>query len=133
MSRRRREAEPDPEVPLAPLIDMVFTILIFLLVSATFAPRGGIPLDLPSAEASAEAEGEFVVTIDAALDLATPAGRTSLAELPELVRAAFASGGPRRVVVAADRDVPAGLVVDVYDAAYAGGAERVVLATERPR
>ncbi len=131
--RRRRDAEPGPEVPLAPLIDMVFTILIFLLVSATFAPRGGIVVDLPSSVSGSAEEGEFVVVVDATLDLSANGAPTSLAELPLLVREALQSGGPRRVLIEADRGVPAGVLVDVYDAAFSGGAERVVLATERAR
>lgn len=131
--RRRREVDPAPEVPLAPLIDMVFTILIFLLVSATFAPRGGVALELPTSASGSDEEGEFIVVVDATLDLSANGAPTSLAELPALVRDALGAGGSRHVLIEADRGVPAGLLVDVYDAAYAGGAERVVLATERAR
>ena len=130
--RRRREADAAPDVPLAPLIDMVFTILIFLLVSASFSRATGLPLELPSSATAGPEEAEFAISIDARLDLAAGGEPTSLAALPDAVRAGLA-GGASTVVVAADRGVPAGLLVDVYDAAARGGATRVVLATEPPR
>jgi len=125
--RRRRDAAAAPEVPLAPLIDMVFTVLVFLVVSASFTKTSGLALELPESAGGADAAGEFEVTIDAALDLAAGGVPTSLAALPGAVRDGLA--GRATVVVAADRSVPAGLLVDVYGAAAAGGATRVVLAT----
>jgi biopolymer transport protein ExbD len=135
VSRRRRGSreEPTPEVPLAPLIDMVFTILIFLLVSASFSKSTGLPLDLPSSAAAAPTEGEVTVSIGASLDLEADGAPISLGALPSAVRSGLSRAGGSTVVVAADRGVPAGLLVDVYDAALRGGAARVVLATEARR
>jgi len=128
--RSRRGADgAAPEVPLAPLIDMVFTILIFLLVTASFSKTAGLPLELPNGGREAESEAELAVSIDARLDLYVGDAPISLGALPRAVREARA----RDVVLRADRSAPAGLLADVYAALLDGGAERVVLATEAPR
>jgi biopolymer transport protein ExbD len=130
-SRRRRSDDAAPEVPLAPLIDMVFTILIFLLVSASFSRARGLPLDAPTSDAATRIDDDgFDVVVDANLALAADGRATTLDDLPERVRA---SGRSRLVVLTVDRSTPAGIVTDVYDAVLRGGADRVVLATEPRR
>lgn len=66
MNLRPRRSE-DPEVNLTPLIDVVFLLLVFFMVSTTFVREGELDIVLPEAdiEAMPEQERALEVTVDA--------------------------------------------------------------------
>lgn len=67
MNLRRHRTEP-PRIDITPLIDVVFLMLIFFMVSTTFDKQTQLKVDLPSAESVAEKEDRkdvIEITIDA--------------------------------------------------------------------
>jgi biopolymer transport protein ExbD len=67
MNLRPRKAEP-PRVDITPLIDVVFLMLIFFMVSTTFDKQTQLKVDLPEAgttETAAEPDNKIDITIDA--------------------------------------------------------------------
>ena len=64
MNRRRRQAE-EAGVDISPLIDMVFILLIFFMVTTTFVKDAQVELDRPSASSAKPASTKAIrVTID---------------------------------------------------------------------
>ena len=115
------------------LIDVVFLLLLFFVVTSTFLERPGLDLSLPAASPSEVARRDEV-TIELGADGGTwldgrPVARDALER--EIGTALAASGG-ERVVLEADERVPHGRVVAAMDAARRAGATGLVVAT-RPR
>ena len=135
--RLRRAGGEDVQVHLTPLIDVVFLLLIFFMVSTTFERESELHLQLPEADAErAERNQEAVeVTIDAAsrvrlngrpLADARVAGiRAALADL-----AGVAPTSP--LVIRADANTPYQMVVTVMDAARQAGFVNLSLPVRRP-
>ena len=65
MNLRPQRPEP-PDINLAPLIDVVFLLLIFFMVTTTFRDEVGIKIQLPESAGEAAAESQpLILTIDA--------------------------------------------------------------------
>jgi len=117
-------------VDLSPLIDVVFLLVIFLLVSTRFVDDGGLDLALPGSKSRSEAVVEnLTLYIDKAgivyLD-DTPQER---AGLESAVRTRLEDFENKMVVLRVDKNVPHGQVVDVMDAAKTAGASGLTFAT----
>ena len=127
------EEREEPEINLTSLIDVVFLLLIFFMVSTTFERQSLLSLELPEAS-TAETEAlpsvvELTVTADGRLfigdsQLADDRRATVQAALVER----FRETPDATVVVRADGEAPHRLVVRVLDAAAAEGIERVTIA-----
>ncbi len=125
--RRRREAV---EVNLTPLIDVVFLLLIFFMVSTTFETRQALELELPESVTGVAAEASPVTVV------VTPDGEYRLGErtlAPAELAAALADEAPRAreqgLVVEADARAAHADVVRVLDRAGALDIRRVRIAT----
>jgi len=126
-SRRHRR---EPSINLAPLVDIVFLLVIFFMVTSTFiTPETGLPVDLPQAvSGEARPAGAPVVTV-AADGTAYWQGK-SLAddELLGKLRSVLAKDPVGTVILRADRKTPHGRVVQVLDIIRRAGAKRVAIA-----
>lgn len=136
--RLQEEDREEPEINLTSLIDVVFLLLIFFMVSTTFDRQAVIRLDLPEAS-TAERDVipdviEIVITSEGQIfvddGLVTEIRRTTVqAALAERLR--LSPDAP--VVVRADADAAHRLVVMVLDAAAAEGVRRVGIAAVEER
>ena len=126
-----------PEITLTPLIDVVFLLLIFFMVSTTFERRSELSIVLP--EASAEADAREDAVIDVVLDAggSVYVGGKALNETrADAVRRALADaakglGQAPQVVVSADARTPHQSVITVLDAARQAGLYRLTFAAQR--
>ncbi len=134
--RPRKEDEVD--LNLTPLIDVVFLLLIFFMVSTTFVKESEIKLDLPEASTSIapDEEDAIKISIDAR-------GRYFINEIPlvnsqaETIEKAIkeAAGNNKKplIVVNADKQTTHQAVVSVLDAARRLNFLRITFATERKK
>lgn len=115
------------------LIDVVFLLLIFFVVTSTFLEQPGLDLTLPEA-GSAEPAAREDVTLGVASDGTIYLGGEPIerATLRDAIEGALEQGSSDRVVLQADARVSHGLVVEVMDAARLAGARGLVVATEPP-
>jgi biopolymer transport protein ExbD len=131
-SVRSREQATEARVELAPLVDIMFNLLVFFLVSATFVRETGISVTRPQAVVSQSLEPSSMrVSITSTGEIYTEGLRVSLDELRSKVSSFVAREKKKSVVVVPDVDVPAGRLVEVMDAAKLAGATDVALATIR--
>ena len=131
--RRSHASEEDGQagVNLTPMLDMAFILLIFFIVTASFTREQGLPLERPSA-ASAEPLDKAPVVVSLGRDGASRVGDrpVPMALLRQaLARAGRDGGVAERVVIVADRRVPAGRLVQAMDAARLAGVGNVGIAT----
>ena len=129
----RRGGREEPDVNLTPLIDVVFLLLIFFMVTTTFVKEASLEIVLP--EASAEADSGKRVPVEIAIDAQ---GRyfinqrevvnTTLDTL--VVALKKAKLDPELgIVVRADARTPHSAVVKAMDAAGQAGISRISIAT----
>ncbi len=133
--RRRRE---DSGVDLTPLIDVVFLLLIFFMVSTTFIRETQLKSDLPEASGELQEIEEDIVeiTVDKLCDYAVNDRLLVNNELATLLRAleeVLASQKPDvRVIITADANAAHQAVVRAMDAAGKVGLSRISITTKQP-
>lgn len=132
MIKRRHRPRSTVQMPLTSLIDIVFLLLIYFLLTTNFMVDEGIKVQLPEARASAP-QTEEVITVYVDRDGRAFLGNHefSHAELFDQLKARLATKNNKLVVIKADRDVVLNGAVKVMDLAKAAGAERLSLATEK--
>lgn len=126
-----RPARKHQEVDMAPLIDMVFILLIFFAVSTTFTKDMQLELQRPSAKSAGPASSKAVrVYVDRGRHVFVDEQPVKPWMLQSRVRDLLAAGSSKKALVVADRLVPAELLVEVVDQCRLGGAAEVGVATE---
>ena len=132
MRRRRRNYDQDEsEVNLTPMLDVVFIMLIFFIVTASFVKESGIDISRPSAATAVRKErGNILIAITAKnaiwIDRREVDPRALRANI-ERLRAENPQGA---VIIQADRDSKNGLLVQVMDAARLAGVTNVSIAAD---
>jgi biopolymer transport protein ExbD len=137
MNLRQRRREDEPTVNLTPLIDVVFILLIFFMVSTTFQRESEIKIELPEASADAiEERKEFLeIVIDADGHYFIDEQQVVNTELETLKIAIQKFLGEQTeipVVIRADRRSPYESVVRAMDATAQLGLIHMALATNQP-
>jgi len=129
ISRARRAPAP---VDITPLIDIIFQLVLFFMVSTTFVAAPGIHVDLPRSSAEVILRDRQDVNL-----WVTSEGSVYLEDHPvtwEALTAALVSAATRNsetlVIVKGDKAVDYGRVVAVMDLARASGLTRLAIATE---
>lgn len=118
-------------VDLSPLIDVVFLLLIFFMVSTRFKDDHGLDLNLPQSESQQETVSEnLVIFVDQAGVIHLEENQVPLAELKQTLETKLAAADEKMVVLKVDKQVSHGLVVSVMDAAKTAGAEGITFAAE---
>ena len=127
----KRRLKPTATVELVPMIDVVFQLVVFFMVSSTFILTPGISLTLPESSTSEPvAMGKLVVTVVSDEEIYLNKERYSLEEIgPALdrLKAKKEENAIRTVVLEADRSVSYSLMVKTLDALRRGGFEGVNL------
>jgi biopolymer transport protein ExbD len=112
--------EDEPEVSMSPLIDCVFLLLIFFLVSSmTKVKNKDIPVNLPASEAAIKLkpdDKQAIVGIDRDGNLYWDGRPCTTNFLLEQLRATCISNPDRRIRIDMDRDTHFGRFVEVMDA-----------------
>ncbi|MBW1923114.1 MAG: biopolymer transporter ExbD [Deltaproteobacteria bacterium] len=120
------------QVPLTALIDIVFLLLIYFLLTTNFLVDEGIRIRLPHAEAvAAQKEKEITIYVDRKGRAYLGSRRVAMEDLFSLLKEKIGGRRDLLVVIRADRDVVLDRAVRVMDTAKAAGAARLCLATER--
>jgi len=122
------------KIPLTSLIDIVFLLLIYFLLTTNFMVDEGIKIKLPQAKASAsQTEEEITVCVDREGRTFLRDQEISLGDLFKKLKEMIGGQEDRLVVVRADRAVILNKAVKVMDVAKAAGAGRLCLATENEK
>lgn len=117
-------------INITSLIDVMFILLIFVMVTSTFLEQPGIKLELPKVKSvEIEQVENLVIYIDEKQELFLNDHQSTLRDLKERLQDAIKGNPNPTLVLRADRTVPHGLVVKVMDIAKQSGIKRLVVAT----
>jgi len=124
----RRRSGRSATIEMAPLIDMVFILLIFYIVSTSFVQDAGVTVNRPHSDSARPVTSRYVPVAITKAGSVHVGGRFVTPEDREAVRSALAEADVKRVVIQADREVPTGLLLKVLDTCKAAGALTVDVA-----
>ena len=126
-SFQRAEARID----LTPLVDVIFLLLIFFMVSTTFKTDEGMELRLPQTKSSDTLEAKETISVQISADgsVSFKGQQMEAADLEQAAKAALATDTEGLVVIEADRGAKHGSVVVVMDALRRAGARGLTVAT----
>ncbi len=131
MRRRRNRRDEDDEVNLTPMLDVVFIMLIFFIVTASFVKEAGIDITRPpAATAERKERGNILVAITENDQIWIDRRQVDPRALRANIERLFAENPQGSVVIQADKDSKNGLLVQVMDAARLAGVSSVSLAAE---
>jgi biopolymer transport protein ExbD len=131
MRRFRRRRGESQDIDISPLIDMVFILLIFFMVSTTFVKDMKLELERPSAQAATRASTKALrVFVDADSNIYVDGLAVKPWMLQSRVRELTAGSTQQAVLVVVDRRVPSERLIEVVDQCRLAGAD-VAVATEQ--
>lgn len=120
-------------VEMAPLIDMVFILLIFFMVTTSFIRESGVKVDRPQSQFTEKLQSTFLpVGIDAEGGVHV-AGQIVPPDSVRGIRDALEAAGQQRVLVQADKRVTTELLLKVLDTCKLAGATQVDVAAVEGR
>jgi biopolymer transport protein ExbD len=127
--RVRRASEEESEINITPMLDVVFILLIFFIVTASFVKEAGLDLSKPSKATKVVSDkASILVRIDDQNQVWVGDRLTDPRAVRANIERLFAQSPEAGVVIQAFEDSRNGLLVDVMDAARLAGVSNVSLA-----
>ena len=131
MRYRQRKTE-EAGVDISPLIDMVFILLIFFMVTTTFVKDMKLELNRPSASTATMASTKSIrIFIDKFGDVYVDDQPVRIYVLQSKLRDMLRTTTDKSLLVVTDENVPAKTVIDVVDQCKLAGAKDVGVATNK--
>ena len=133
MSRRRNRggSDEESEVNLTPMLDVVFIMLIFFIVTASFVKESGIDVNRPDAQtAEMKAQGNILIAISSSGQIWIDKRQVDPRAVRANIERLYAENPQGSVVIQADKESKNGLLVTVMDAARQAGVFNVSIAAQ---
>lgn len=120
------------EINISPLIDIVFILLIFFIVTTVFLEETGITVDKPTAASSQQLEKQsIIIAITAEGQIYHAGQQLSLEGLRTILQRKIRNNPDSPVIIRQDGNGRHSRLVAVMDTATQAGAEKISLATEK--
>jgi biopolymer transport protein ExbD len=129
-SRKRRDAVA--EINMTPLIDMVFILLIFFIVTTSFVKETGVDVSRPSAKTAVKKElANILISITPNDEVWMDKRRIDRRAVRANVERMHAENPEGSVIILADKEAKTGLLIEVMDQARLAGVANVSIAAEQ--
>ena len=131
MAIRRPREEDDTEINITPMLDIVFIMLIFFIVTTSFVKEPGINPQRPMAEtASEKTRGNVLIAISQTGQIWMDKRSVELTQVRTLVENALAENPESSAVIIADQQADSGILIDLMDQIRLGGIVNISIAAE---
>ncbi|MDR3163437.1 MAG: biopolymer transporter ExbD [Helicobacteraceae bacterium] len=129
---RRRRDDGEAVVDMTPMLDIVFIMLIFFIVTASFVKESGISVNSPSAATTeTQDKGNIMIAINEAGEIWIDGRMTDIRALKANVTRLKALNPEGAVIIQADASAKVHLLVEAMDQARQAGVENVSIAARR--
>jgi len=133
ITSNRRNKQTSPELNMAPLIDMVFILLIFFLVTTSFVKETGIDIHRPTASSAVEkTKATILIAVDSQNHIFMDHRQIDIRAVRANTARALAENPDSAIVVVADTESSTGVAIRVMDGCRMAGAANVSLAASLP-
>jgi len=128
----RRQSGAIAEVNMTPLIDMVFILLIFFIVTTSFVKETGVDVSRPSAKTAVKKEhANILISISPNGEVWMDKRQIDRRAVRANVERMHAENPEGAVIILADKEAKTGLLIEVMDQARLAGVSNVSIAAER--
>ena len=130
----RKAGKKGIELNIAPLIDMVFILLIFFLVTTSFVKETGVDINRPSAATAVSKEkANILIAVTEDDRIFMDKREIDIRAVRANVERALAENPEGSVIIVADRESRTGIAIKVMDGCKLAGAKNISLAAGLPR
>jgi len=131
--RRKSRENDEAEINITPMLDIVFIMLIFFIVTTSFTKETGASIVKPIAEQAVSLRnGTILIGIRSNDDIWMRKRQIELREVRQMVEQAIAENPKGSVVIVADRASRIGTVTKVMDQVKLAGVEGIAISAENP-
>ena len=131
MRRRHSRQEEDTAIDMTPMLDIVFIMLIFFIVTATFVKESGIDVTRPDAETAVkQSRVGILIAIRDNNEVWINRRQVDLAAVRANVERLHAENPQGGAVIQADKDAQTGTVVEIMDQVRLAGVGSISIAAE---
>jgi biopolymer transport protein ExbD len=131
MAKRHATQQEETEINITPMLDVVFIMLIFFIVTTSFIKETGIDPNRPEAEtASQQQRGNILIAINEVGEIWMNKGKIEMTQVRQLVEQAKNESPEASVVIIADEKSATGILIDLMDQIRAGGVSNVSVAAD---
>ncbi|KIM11728.1 MAG: biopolymer transporter ExbD [Sulfurovum sp. FS08-3] len=130
--RLRSKKESVDNIDLSPLIDMVFILLIFFMVTTTFVKDMKLDINRPAASSASRSDTKVVrVYIDSSSEIYIDNQPVKLWAIQSKVRDLLRTTTDKSVLVVTDTNIPVDVLINVVDECRMSGAKDVAVSTTK--
>lgn len=131
--RRHNPPPEDTGIDLAPMLDFVMNLLIFFIIAAAFVQESGIRVNKPAAKTAQQEENSSIfIAVSADNEIWMNRERVDIRRVRTEIERARRDKPQAAVVIQADQDSRAGLMVEIMDMARLAGVPDVSIAATPP-
>ena len=131
MALRRFRDEDETEINITPMLDIVFIMLIFFIVTTSFVKEPGIDPQRPPAQTAQEqSRANVLIAISSTGEIWMDKRAVELAEVRVMVEAILSENPESSAVIIADEEADSGILIDLMDQIQLGGIGIISIAAE---
>ncbi len=131
MARKRIREDEDAAIDMTPMLDIVFIMLIFFIVTTSFVKEAGIDVNKPDAsQATKKPSANIFIAIRANGEVWMDKRMVDVERVGANIERLLAEQPTDMVVIQADKDARHGVVVQVMDQIKEAGIEKISIAAE---
>jgi len=132
-ARRHIPAQEETELDMTPMLDIVFIMLIFFIVTTSFVKESGVTVNTPqAATASQQKNTNIFIAIAASGDVWIDRRPVDLRAVRTIVARLHADNPEGSVIIQADADAATGTLVEIMDQVRLAGVEAIAIAADQP-
>jgi len=118
-------------INITSLIDVLFLLLIFFMVSSTFLEQPGIKLELPYAQSAVVAEQkDYILFVEKSGGMFLNEAEVAMENLGTILTEALPNMNEGALILKADQDVSHGIVVRIMDISKQSGVKKLIIGTK---
>jgi biopolymer transport protein ExbD len=130
--RRHRPVTDETELDMTPMLDIVFIMLIFFIVTTSFVKESGVTVNSPSAQtASRQENANIFIAITAAGEVWIDRRPVDPRSVRAIVARLHADNPEGSVIIQSDEDASTRMLVDVMDQVRLAGVQGIAIAADR--
>ncbi len=131
MSARTRKSDSETDINITPMLDIVFIMLIFFIVSTSFVKETGIDPNRPVAEtARPQPQGNIMIGVDVDGRIWMNNRTVPVQQVRTLVESSVNENPESSAILVADESAPAGVILDVMEQVRLGGVSNIAVAAD---
>ena len=132
MARRYAARDEDTEINITPMLDIVFIMLIFFIVSTSFIKETGIDPQRPDAQtATKQSRGNILIAISGSGQIWMHKRQVALVDVRGMVEAARKEIPESSAIIVADVKAQSGLLMDLMDQIRLAGVSHISIAAQK--